>query len=219
MIAFLEMQGDDFDDIEIGDIDLGIKCKSSCGIKSVNEYQDKLVKPSNRSTKRSHAETQDGRARAGAQASDHGTGVVSAGAYAGAAAVKDGNWEALSARSSADAQFGLGGAIAEAGADARYLNYRDDSGSVDVLKGKVGGGLGAGAGGVKAKVSAGVDLVEAKAKLGKNQAVSANLGLNVDTGAEVGVDGVGVSVAGFGFSAGRNTGIKTPFGGFSFKLW
>jgi len=214
------MEGDDYDEIEFGDIDFGVldTCKSSCGIKSVNEYQDRIV-DGRKSTKQSYAQTRDGRARAGAKASDHGTGVFSAEAYAGASAVKEGNWEALSARSNADAQFGMGGAIAEAGADARYLTYKDDVGSVDVFKGKVSGGVGAGAGGVKAKLVAGVDLVEAKAKLGKNQAVSANLGLNVNTGAECGVDGVGVSFLGLGFSAGRNTGIKTPIGGFSFKLW
>ena len=211
---------EDFDNIEIGNSDFGIESNSSCGIKSVNEYQDKLVKPDKcRSTKKSYAETEDGRARAGAKASNHGTGVFSAEAYAGASALKDGNWEALSARSSADAQFGTGGAIAEAGADARYLTYGGNAGSIDVIKGKVGGGLGIGAGGAKAKVVAGVDLVEVKGKLGENQAVSANLGLNVNTGAEFGVDGVGVSVAGLGFSVGRNTGINTPFGSISFKLW
>ena len=51
------------------------------------------------------------------------------------------------------------------------------------------------------------------------QEFNANLGLNADTGFEVGVDGVDVSVAGFGGSIGRRVGINTPIGGFSFKLW
>ena len=49
--------------------------------------------------------------------------------------------------------------------------------------------------------------------------MSANLGLNVDTGFEAGSDGVRASVAGFGGSIGRRVGISTPIGGFSFKLW
>ena len=46
-----------------------------------------------------------------------------------------------------------------------------------------------------------------------------NLGINADTGGEVGVDGVKFSFLGLGFSAGRQTGIKTPFGSFSIKFW
>ena len=53
----------------------------------------------------------------------------------------------------------------------KYENFVicDDGGSVDVLKGNVGGGVGIGAGGVKAKVEAGVDLVGANVKMGENQ--------------------------------------------------
>ena len=88
-----------------------------------------------------------------------------------------------------------------------------------LLDGKVEGGIGAGAGGVKAKVGAGVDLISSEAKFGKNQSVKTNIGLNVDTGVELGADGVGVSVAGLGVSVGRNMAIKTPFGGLNLKLW
>ena len=45
------------------------------------------------------------------------------------------------------------------------------------------------------------------------------MGLNVDTGFEAGADGVSASFLGFGFNAGRKTGISTPLGSFNFKLW
>ena len=83
----------------------------------------------------------------------------------------------------------------------------------------MGGGLGIGAGGAKAKLEAGVDVVDVNVKFSENQGMDANLGLNADTGFEAGVDGVSASVLGLGFSLGRNTGINTPFGGISFKLW
>ena len=197
------------------------RCKygSSCGIKTVNELQDKLTGGRNKKTAKAEASTRDGRAWAGARATDHNSGVYSAGASAGAAALKDDNAELLKATAKADAQFGLGGAIAEAGADATYLSLSDDKASLDVLKGNVGGGVGIGAGGAKAKLEAGVDLVSTEVKLGGKQSMSANLGLNADTGGEIGVNGVSASVLGLGASIGRNTGIHTPFGSITFKLW
>ena len=64
----------------------------------------------------------------------------------------------------------MGGAIAEAGYDATCYSYgNDNEGRVDVVKGNLGGGVGIGAGGVKAKAEAGVDLVNSTAKIGKNQ--------------------------------------------------
>ena len=197
------------------------RCKlgSSCGIKTVNEVQDKLTRCGNKKTAEAEAKTRDGRAWAGARVTDHKSGVYSAEASAGAAAVKDGNAELLKATAGAEAQFGLGGAIAEAGADATYFSLSDDAGSLDVLKGNVGGGVGIGAGGAKAKLEAGVDVVSTELKLGDKQSVSANLGLNANTGAEVGVEGVSATFLGLGASVGRNTGIHTPFGSISFKLW
>ena len=56
-------------------------------------------------------------------------------------------------------------------------------------------------------VKAGVDA--ASAKVG---AVETRIGLNADTGASVGTDGLEVKAGGFGFSAGKKTGISTPFG-------
>lgn len=197
------------------------RCKfgSSCGIKTVNEFHDKFIRNGNKKTAKAEARTRDGRAWAGARATDHNNGAFSAGASAGAAALKDDNAELLKATASADAQFGLGGAIAEAGADATYLSLSDDKASLDVLKGNVGGGVGIGAGGAKAKLDVGVDLVSSEVKLGDKQSVSANLGLNANTGAEIGVNGVSASFLGLGASIGRNTGIHTPFGSISFKLW
>ena len=195
------------------------RCKfgSSCGIKTVNELHDKFIS-GNKKTAEAKARTRDGRAWAGARAADHDNGAFSAEASAGATARKDGNAELLKATASADAQIGLGGAIAEAGADATYLSHSDDKASLDVLKSNVGGGVGIGAGGAKAKLEAGVDLVSTKAKLGDRQSVNANLGLNANTGGEIGVDGVSATVLGVGASIGRNTGIHTPFGSINFKL-
>merc|ERR1711981_814043 len=162
----------------------------------------------------------NGKVWAEAKATNHNSGVVSAGASAGASAFKKGQHKAFNLKTNADAEFGMGGGIAEAGLDSAIYSYGDkQGGSVDVAKANVKGGLGIGAGGAKAKVNFGVDLVDAKAKIGKNQEIKANLGLNADTGAEVGVDGVNVSFLGLGGTIGRQTGIKTPFGSFQVKLW
>ncbi|KAJ8281128.1 hypothetical protein GJAV_G00063850 [Gymnothorax javanicus] len=193
---------------------------SSCGIKSVNEYWDKYTDTDHR-VAAADACADDGisKAYAGARAANHENGSFSSEAGAGVVAVYDGNHKGGIANAGANAEFGLGGAIAEADADVTAYCYEEDDGKIEVAKGYVGGGLGAGAGGIKAKAEAGVDAVNVSAKLGKNQEMSVNLGLNVDTGVELGVDGVGVSFLGFGVSAGRNTGISTPFGGFNFKFW
>ena len=63
---------------------------------------------------------------------------------------------------------------------------------------------------------AGVKLSAARAEadiaLTDSIAAKAALNLNVNTGVRVADDTVGVSVLGFGFSAGKETAIKTPFG-------
>ena len=195
------------------------KLSSSCGIRSFNEYHDRLMKMKSE-TAEAHVETGDAsKAWAGAKATNHYNGHFSSSAHAGAAAISQGNHEVGRAKAIASAEFGLGGAIAEADADATYYSYGDDEAQIDVAKGYVGGGLGIGAGGAKAKLEAGVDFVDCNLKFSKNQGMDVNLGLNANTGAEIGLDGVGVSFLGFGLSAGRNTGISTPFGGISFKLW
>ena len=198
-----------------------VKYGSSCGIRSVNEYHDRLINKDVKDKKaEAYVETgDDSKAWAGASATDHENGHFSCDARAGAAALEKDNHTAGRATADASAEFGLGGAIAEANADATAYSYGDDSGQVDVGKGRVGGGLGIGAGGAKAKLEAGVDVVDVNVKFSKNQGMDANLGLNADTGFEAGVDGVSASVLGLGFSLGRNTGISTPFGGISFKLW
>ena len=93
------------------------------------------------------------------------------------------------------------------------------NGQLDLLNAGVAGGVGIGPAGGKAKVEAGVDLVKSTTKFKGGQELSANIGLNVDTGVEAGLGGVSVQVAGFGGSIGRTIGVNTPFGGFSFKLW
>ena len=194
---------------------------SSCGIRSVNEYHDRLInRDAKKKTAKAYVETGDkSKAWAGAKATDNKNGHFSCDAEAGAAVLKQDNHTAYRARADASAEFGLGGAIAEGNADATVYSYADDVGQLDVAKGHVGGGLGLGAGGAKAKVEAGVDVVDVNVKFSKNQGMDANLGLNADTGFEAGVVGVSASVLGLGFSLGRNTGISTPFGGIRFKLW
>ncbi|XP_034049053.1 uncharacterized protein LOC117530235 [Thalassophryne amazonica] len=196
------------------------KFSSSCGIKSVNEYWDQFTDTDHkRASADACADDGSSMAFAGASAANHQNGCFSSEANAGVVAVYDGNLKAGMANAGANAEFGLGGAIAEADADLTAYCFEEDDGRIEVGKGYVGGGLGLGAGGVKAKAEAGIDAVNVSAKLGKNQEMSANVGLNVDTGVEFGVDGVSVSFLGIGVSAGRNTGISTPFGGISFKLW
>ena len=192
---------------------------SSCGIRSMNEYHDRLI---NKDVKKAEAYVETGdesKAWAGASATDLENGHFSCDARAGAAALEKDNHTAGRARADASAEFGLGGVIAEANADATAYSYGDDSGQIDVGKGRVGGGVGLGAGGAKAKVEAAVDVVDLKVKFSKNRGMDANLGLNADTGFEAGVDGVSASVLGLGVSLGRSTGISTPLGRVSFKLW
>ena len=198
-----------------------VKYGSSCGIRSVNEYHDRLINKDVKDKKaEAYVETgDDSKAWAGASATDHENGHFSCDARAGAAALEKDNHTAGRARADASAEFGLGGVIAEANADATAYSYGDDSGQIDVGKGRVGGGVGLGAGGAKAKVEAAVDVVDLKVKFSKNRGMDANLGLNADTGFEAGVDGVSASALGFGFSLGRNSGISTPLGRISFKLW
>merc|ERR1712025_853229 len=183
---------------------------STCGIKSLNEYQDKLLADDPARTNEAYTEDGDGSAWAGARATNHRSGHFSSEAYAGIG-FNDGNNTWGRSQAGAGAEFGIGGAIAEARADSTVYSCGDNDGTIDVLKVKTGG--------AKAKVDLGVDLVHMKGKIGENQEVNANLGLNVDTGGEIGVDGVSGSFLGFGASVGRNTGIHTPFGSISFKLW
>ena len=73
--------------------------------------------------------------------------------------------------------------------------------------------------GLKAKVDFGIDLVSVEAKLPTGQELRSNIGFNADTGVEVRDGAVSASLAGVGGTFGRTMGIKTPIGGFSFKLW
>jgi hypothetical protein len=58
-------------------------------------------------------------------------------------------------------------------------------------------------------------VVRAETNLGR---VSAGVGLNFDTGALVGRDGVGLSLLGFGFKLGHESKIKTPLFDIGFKF-
>lgn len=58
-------------------------------------------------------------------------------------------------------------------------------------------------------------VVRAETNVGR---VSAGVGLNFDTGALVGRDGVGLSILGFGFKLGNETKIKTPIFDFGLRF-
>ena len=76
-----------------------------------------------------------------------------------------------------------------------------------------------GVAGVKLKLEGSLDAVRANVNLGRDVSMDTSVGLNANTGVEAGADGVSASFLGFGISAGRNTGISTPFGSINFKLW
>ena len=178
-----------------------------------NNSKDRLARKA-----RAEARTNDGQAYAKAEATNHNTGAFSAGAGAGVVAIVDGQDRFLESKANADAEFGLGGAIAEAGVNGAVYRRQAKDGSVSFLEANVGGGLGLGLGGVKAKVDAKVDAVHTKVKLSKDVSMDARLGLSASTGAEIGPAGVSFSFLGLGASVGRKTGISTPFGEFSFNF-
>lgn len=85
----------------------------------------------------------------------------------------------------------------------------------DEADGKVRVGVGAELG--KNGVGAGVEYgVMAKKELNEN--VTVHAGIQLDTGARITKDEVGLEVLGFGFSVGKNgLGLKLPFFGINFK--
>ena len=105
-------------------------------------------------------------------------------------------------RGKAKFQYGYGGVMAEANVNAPTWTLKDDKREVNFHQGILGGGLGAGIGGIKAKVSAGYDAVNSKIDLGNNVNIGFNLGLHADTGFDVGPSGFSAKVAGFGISVG-----------------
>lgn len=82
------------------------------------------------------------------------------------------------------------------------------------MNGSFSGEAGIGLGGATAKARAGVDLVNLNKEIDGGR-VNLRAGLNVDTGGSVGPGGVEVKFLGFGVSAGKKTGVSTPFGGVS----
>ena len=120
-----------------------VEYTTKCGIEDWNEAIDTLSK-SNRRDHEASSKTKDGRARAHARASNHGNGQYSSEAGASAAAIKDGNKEALITESGASAQVGYAGASADANAGVGYFKMEDNDGRLDVLNAGVGGGVGIG---------------------------------------------------------------------------
>ncbi len=112
----------------------------------------------------------------------------------------------------------MGGAIAEAGVNGAAYRNQTKKGSISFGEASVGGGVGLGLGGAKAKVDAKIDAVHTRVKLDDDVTMDARVGLNVSTGAELGPAGASVSFLGFGVSVGRKTGISFPFGEFSFNF-
>ena len=196
-----------------------INSKTKSGVEDLSELYDIITK-SKKDNHVAKCSTEDGRARAHARVSYHDNGQLSCEAGASAAvALKDGNLEQGVVNSKANVQLGLGGASVDAAASITYLQVKTDDGGIDLLKYDVAGGAGAGPGGVKAKVNAGVTIVGANAKFGCGQEVKGELRFNVDTGVEIGAGSLEVSVGGLGGRIGRTMAIKTPYGGLAFKLW
>ncbi|CAJ0888740.1 7380_t:CDS:2 [Entrophospora sp. SA101] len=82
------------------------------------------------------------------------------------------------------------------------------------LDNRVSSDLRAGTEGVSAKVGIGTDLASAEAETG----VKANVGIKADTGFKVEDDEMEADLGGFGVKVGKETGVETPFGGFSVDL-
>ena len=120
--------------------------------------------------------------------------------------------EIYSGSANAKAQYGLGGFMADANVEGSLFKFKDRKAEVNFHQGMLGAGLGAGIGGIKAKVSAGYDAVNSKVDLGNNVNIGANLGLRADTGFDVGPSGVSAKVAGFGVSVGCKNEICIFFG-------
>lgn len=156
----------------------------------------------------------------GVKVMDYRNGYYSVGVNVGVVVFEEGDYIVYRGRVDVSVEFGLGGVIVEVNVDVMVYSYGDDDvGCIDVVKGCVGGGFGIGFGGVKVKLEVGVDVVDINCKFLDNQGMDVNIGLFVDIGFEVGLDGVFVSVLGFGFKVGCNIGISIFFGGLSFKFW
>jgi len=212
-----------------------MKTGSNCGIKTINEGQNSIMRSQGWAQPEKKVEVytekklgwcymgftrnESGVVYAGAKATDCGTGVYKAEAKAGTVGYKKGKNEVDKLQCGANAEFGLGGAIAEADASHTTYSHTHKQGSIDVGKSSADAGVGIGAGGYKAKATAGYDFVDTNTNLGGNVSMKANVGVNCDTGVEGGTDGVSASFLGFGGSVGRNTGISTPFGSLKFKLF
>lgn len=128
-------------------------------------------------------------------------------------AQSDGFFRAGRITTSAGANVGVGGAIAGGGLNCSMAGFKDYGGEVNFISGSIGGEIGAGAGGVVAGYSLGVDAVNVQAG-----GFRANFGVDAGSGVSLGAGGVEAKVAGFGFSVGKKMGISTPIGGLSVDL-
>ncbi|CAG8470373.1 6565_t:CDS:1 [Ambispora gerdemannii] len=113
---------------------------------------------------------------------------------------------------SAGARFGTGGIRANAKAGASLLRHNNGNGDIKFLNAEARAEVVMGAS-FTATAKAGINLINAETK-----AVKGNIGVNVDTGASIGPDGMGAKVAGFGITIGKEMGVSTPFGGISINL-
>ena len=102
--------------------------------------------------------------------------------------------------------------MADANVEGSLFKFKDRKAEVNFHQGMLGAGLGAGIGGIKAKVSAGYDAVNSNVDLGNNVNIGANLGVGADTGFDVGLSGVSAKVARFGVSVGCTNEICYFFG-------
>ncbi|RIA79114.1 hypothetical protein C1645_841491 [Glomus cerebriforme] len=111
----------------------------------------------------------------------------------------------------AGASAGAGGVIAGGSAGFSSYKYSDNIGDIRFGSASLGGEIGEGPGGSTVGYSANVDAVNFHTKSG----IRGNAGIDVGSNFTAGPGGVEVKAAGFGISAGKKTGISTPFGGVS----
>jgi len=153
------------------------------------------------------------------------TGRLSAEAASSATLCRDDTQEGLGFRSSLNADFGVGGGVVDADAHANLyaVNITHKASVVDsrleVGKAYASAGVGGGPGGVKLAAFAGVDFINTTAHFDKGRSLTACIGFNVDSGVDIGWEGVGAKFMGFGLAAGRTSGLHTPFWGISFTAW
>ena len=98
------------------------------------------------------------------------------------------------------------------------MTLEESNGKTEFLKGSIGADVGLGPAGYKAKVTARLDAFNTTGEIAKGHKINTNIGVNLDTGVDVGLGSLGGSFLGFGGNVGFNgIGFQTPLGGISYN--